>query len=161
MCSCGNPIFRPRPHECGHFWNRLLPSVASKSGHETKRHVLIGCQTCQTSRVLLPNSWSLTVVKANCRAKGKLFVCFWPALSALFRSSQLSGVFLAQKQHTCLPKVFLTSKNSCKEYFVERKQIKSTTAAVWRRKMSCLHPVRTRFFFRCTRLDATDGNGPC
>ena len=79
----------------------------------------------------------------------------------IFHFSQLSGAFLAQKKHTCFQKLFLTSKNSCKEYFVERKQIKSTTAAVWRRKMSCLHPVRTRFFFRCTRLDATDGNGPC
>ena len=50
-------------------------------------------------------------------------------------SSQLSGVFLAQKQHTCLPKVFLTSKNSCKEYFVERKHIKSTTAAYSKLRM--------------------------
>ena len=32
-------------------------------------------------------------------------------------------------QHTCLQKLFLKSKNSFKEYFVEQKQIKSTTAA--------------------------------
>ena len=53
-----------------------LPSVASKHGHETKRHVLIGCQTW---RVLPPNIWSLTAVKANCHAKG---LCFWSARSA-------------------------------------------------------------------------------
>ena len=40
----------------------------------------------------------------------------------IFHFSQLSGIFLAQKQHTCLQRLFLTSKNSCKEYFVERKQ---------------------------------------
>ena len=56
-----------------------LPSVASKCEHETKKHVLIGCQTWH---VLPPNIWSLTAVKANCRAKGKLFVCFWSARSA-------------------------------------------------------------------------------
>ena len=112
--------------------NRPIPLVPSKRVHETIKHVL---KRCQTWRVLPPNIWISTAVKANCRAKGKLFVCFWPALSALFRSSQLSGVFLAQKQHTCLPKVFLTSKNSCKEYFDERKQIKSTTAAYSKLRM--------------------------
>ena len=33
------------------------------------------------------------------------------------------------KQHTYLQKLFITSINSCKEYIVERKQIKSTKAA--------------------------------
>ena len=47
----------------------------------------------------------------------------------IFHFSQLSVIFVAQKQHTCLQKLFLTSKNSCKQYFDERKQIKSTTAA--------------------------------
>ena len=51
----------------------LISSVAAKHGHETKKkHVLIGCQTW---RVLLPKIWSLTAIKANCRAKGKLFLC--------------------------------------------------------------------------------------
>ena len=44
-------------------------------------------------------------------------------------------VFLAQKQHTWLQKSFLTSKTYCKEYFVERKQIKSTTAAYTKLRM--------------------------
>ena len=59
-------------NECSLSWAQKLwlPSVASKHEHETKKHVLIGCQTW---RVLPPNIWSLTAVKANCRAKGKLF----------------------------------------------------------------------------------------
>ena len=56
-------------------WKQGL-SVASKCGHETKKHVLIGCHTwC----VLPPNIWSLIAVKANCRPKGKSFICFWSA----------------------------------------------------------------------------------
>ena len=55
-----------------------LPLVASKLGHEIKNTCLIGCQTWH---VLPPNIWSLTAVKANCRAKGKLFICFWSASS--------------------------------------------------------------------------------
>ena len=43
--------------------------VASKRGHETKKHVLT--EGCQTWCVFLPNIWSLTAVKANCRTKGK------------------------------------------------------------------------------------------
>ena len=50
----------------------------------------------------------------------------------MFHFWQLSGIFLAQKQHTCLQKLFLTSKNSSKEYFVERKQIKSATDAYFK-----------------------------
>ena len=42
---------------------------------------------------------------------------------------------LAQKQHTCLQKIFLTSKNSCHEYAVNRKQIKSTKAAYSKLRM--------------------------
>ena len=137
--------------------NRPIPLVPSKRVHETIKHVL---KRCQTWRVLPPNIWISTAVKANCRAKGKLFICFWPALSALFRSSQLSGVFLAQKQHTCLPKVFLTSKNSCKEYFVERKQIKSTTAGYSKLRMfggkTCHVCAQLEFVFSSC-LDATDG----
>ena len=48
---------------------------------------------------------------------------------SLFHFSQLAGICFAQKQRTCLQKVFLTSKNACKEYSVGQKQIKSTTAA--------------------------------
>ena len=77
-----------------------LLSVSSKHGHETKRHVLIGCQTW---RVLPPNIWSLTVVKANCHAKRLRLL----RLPLIFHFSQLSGIFLTQKQHTCLHKLFL------------------------------------------------------
>ena len=105
----------------------------------------------------------LTAVKANCRAKGKLFICFW-CVSVIFHFSQLSGIFLAQKQHTWLQKLFVTSKNSCKEDLVERKknQVDNShllhTSNVWRQNMLCLHPIRTCFFLTCTCLDATDGN---
>ena len=103
----------------------------------------------------------LTAVKANCRAKGKLFICFW-CVSVIFHFSQLSGIFLAQKQHTWLQKLFVTSKNSCKEDLVERKknQVDNShllhTSNVWRQNMLCLHPIRTCFFLTCTCLDATD-----
>ena len=55
------------------------PLVPSKCVHETIKHVL---KSCQTWRVLPRSIWILTAVKANCRAKGKLFICFWSALSA-------------------------------------------------------------------------------
>ena len=104
-----------------------LLSVASKSGHKTKKHVLIGCQTW---RVLPPDIRSLTAVKANCHTKGK-YCClnaFDQGVPLMFHFSQLSGIFLTQKQHTSLHKLFLTSKNSWKEYFAEQKQIDLTTA---------------------------------
>ena len=39
----------------------------------------------------------------------------------IFHFSQLSGIFIVQKQHTCLQKLFFMPKNSSKEYFVEQK----------------------------------------
>ena len=81
----------------------------------------------------------------------------------MFHFSQLSGIFLAQKQHTCLQKLFLTSKNSSKEYFVERKQIKSATAAYFKLRLfggkTChvCTQLEHVFFLTCTRLDATGG----
>ena len=75
--------------------NNKVPSVVSKrghTGHETKKHVLIARQTW---RVLSPNIWSLTAVKANCRAKGKLFIRFLSARPLIFNFSQPSGIFLA------------------------------------------------------------------
>ena len=59
--------------------NRPIPLVPSKRVHETIKHVL---KRCQTWRVLPPNIWISTAVKAKCRAKGKLFICFSSALSA-------------------------------------------------------------------------------
>ena len=52
-------------------WGNCIPSVASKHGHETKK-------TC-SNRVpdmtcFAPNIWSLTAIKANCHAKGELFM---------------------------------------------------------------------------------------
>ena len=112
---------------------KKLPSVASKRGNETKKHVLIGGQTWHVSWA---NIWSLTAVKANCRAKGKLFTRFWSARSAPISFFSTFRHIFAQKQHACLQKLFLTSKNSYTEYFVKRKQIKSTTAAYSKLRMS-------------------------
>ena len=117
--------------------------VTSKRGHETKKTCSnrVPDMTCSAAEHL-----KLTAVKANCRAKGKLFICFW-CVSVIFHFSQLSGIFLAQKQHTWLQKLFLTSKN-CKEDLVERKQIKSTTATY-----SILRMFGGKTCYVCTQLE--------
>ena len=69
--------------------------IASKrghTGHETKKRVLIARQIC---RDLSPNFWSLTAVKANCRAKGKLLMRFLSARPLICNFTQPSGIFLA------------------------------------------------------------------
>ena len=82
----------------------------------------------------------------------------------IFYFSQLSGISIAQKQLTCPKKLFWTSKNSYKGYFVETKQIKLTTASptpnfeCLTSNMSCLHPIKTCSFLTCTCLNTTDGN---
>ena len=77
----------------------------------------------------------LTAVKANCRAKGKLFTRF------IFLNFQAH--FFAQKQNACLQKLFLTSKNSYKEYFVERKQ--SSRQQPPTPNLECLAPKHVMF----------------
>ena len=83
-------------------------------------------------------------------------------VALIFHSSQLSRISIAQKQLTCPKKLFWTSKNSYKGYFVETKQIKLTTAnptsnfECLTSNMSCLHPIKTYSFLRCTWLNATD-----
>ena len=101
--------------------------VASKRGHETKKHVLT--EGCQTWCVFLPNIWSLTAVKANCRTKRSSLYVFDQLILFIFHFSQLSGIFITQKQHTFLQKLFFMPKNFCKEYFVGQKQINLTTPA--------------------------------
>ena len=127
-------------------FSSIIPSAASKCGHDTKKHVLIGFQTW---RFLPPNIWSLKAVKANCCAKAKLFICFWSARSAhISFFSTFRHISRSESVHLP-PESNLTSNNSCKEYFVERKRIKSTTAACSKLRMfggqnrSCLHPIRT------------------
>ena len=61
-------------------------------------------------------------------------LCSWPACLLIFHFPQLSGI-LAQKQPTGLQKLFFMSKNSCKDYFVEWKQINSTTATNFKLQM--------------------------
>ena len=101
-----------RQHTTKSPWHLLpLVPVFMRSGHETKKHVLIGFQTW---RVLSPNIWSLTAVKQTVAPDQRV------PLISIFHFSQLAGIFLAQKQRTCLQKVFLASKNACKEYFVKQ-----------------------------------------
>ena len=65
-----------------------------------------------------------------------------------FHFSQLSVTSLAQKQHTCLQKLFLTSKTLARTDFVEQKQIKSTTAAY-----SKLRTLGAKTCHFCTQLE--------
>ena len=76
------------------LYRRLHLSVDTRQ----KKHVLIGCQTW---RVLPPNIWSLTAVKAHCRAKGELFICFWSASCAhiSFFFSTISHISRSETAH--------------------------------------------------------------
>ena len=116
------------------FHSKNNGAAASKRGHETKRHVLIGCLTW---RVFPPNIWSLKAVKANCRAKGKLFICF---LMSAFR---WFFIFLNFLTYFSLRNTTLASRDYSKRLKIL--QILQTSN-VWRQNMSCLHPVRTCFF---------------
>ena len=64
MCSCGNPIFRPRPHECDIFetaYRRLHLSVDNRQ----KEHVFsnrVADLRCFVAK-------HLKDVEANCRPK--------------------------------------------------------------------------------------------
>ena len=125
-CSAGLPSsssLDPTMISVGDVSYRLLHlSVDTRQ----KKNVLIGYQTW---RVLPPNIWSLTAVnKQTVTPKVSCLYVFDQRVPLIFHFSQLSVIFLAQKQRTCLQKLFLTSKNSCKQYFDEQKQIKSTTA---------------------------------
>ena len=104
-----------------------------------KKHVLTGC--CQTFKVWQPLKQTVTP-KASC-----LYV-FDQCILLIFHFSQLPGTFLAQKKHTCFWKLFLTSKHSCKEYFVERKQMNSTTTAC-----SKLWMLGSKTCHVCTQLE--------
>ena len=74
-------------------------------------------------------------LKQTIAPKVSCLYVFDQRVSVIFHCSQLSGIFLAQKQHTWLQKLFLRSRNSWKEYFIERKQIKSTTVTYSKLRM--------------------------
>ena len=102
--------------------------VVSKRGHETKKHVprVKGARHdvffCQTFEV-----WQL--LKQTVAPKVSSLYVFDQLILFIFHFSQLSGIFITQKQHTFLQKLFFMPKNFCKEYFVGQKQINLTTAA--------------------------------
>ena len=134
---------------------RIL-SVASKCEHEKKT----GSNKCQTWCVLPPNIWSLTAVKANCRAKCKLFVCFWSAHFAhilfflTFRHiSRSETCTLASRNHSWRPKILakniLLSKNKSSWQPPPTPNFECLAAKHW-----YLHPITTR-------LGATDSKRPC
>ena len=101
----------------------------------------------------------LTAVNTNCQAKSKLFLSFDQCIPLIVHYSQLSCIFLAQKQHTCLQKLLFKSKNS-KNCSAKENQIDNScllqTLNVWWQNVSCLHPIKTCFFLTCTCLDATN-----
>ena len=90
-----------------------LPSVASKRGHERKK-------TC-CNRV---PDMTCFVAKQTVTPKVSYLFVFDQRVPLNFHFPQLSVTFIAQKQHTWLQKLFLTSKNLARNDFVEQKQIK-------------------------------------
>ena len=105
--------------------------------------------------------WQL--LKQTVTPKVSCLLCFWPARSAHISLFLTLRHFISRSETAHLPPeiILLTSKNSCKEYFVEWKQIKSTTGAyskLWMfgQNMSCLHAIIHFFFLTCTHLDATE-----
>ena len=61
-----------------------LPSVTSKRGHETKKHVLIGCQTWRIKQTVAPNLSCLYV--------------FYQRVPLTFHFSQLSGICISRSE---------------------------------------------------------------
>ena len=102
-------------------------------------------------------------LKQTVTPKVSCLYVFDQCILLIFHLSQLSGIFLDQNQHTCLQKLFLTPKNSGKEYLVGWKQIKSTTAALSELQVfgakTChiCAQLEHVFFLACTRFDATNG----
>ena len=174
-------------------WCLFCHSLLLHLNDDTRQKNIFFCRV--PWRVLPPNIWSLTAIKANCPSKGKLFICFWSMCSAqisfflTFRhisrsetahllvpypdsawdkegarpskpwdkgKAQSRKIFSAFRASVwcknkgsrapraptldpptaCLQKLLLTSKNFCKEYFVERNQTKSTAAAYFKLQMS-------------------------
>ena len=78
----------------------------------------------------------------------------------IFHFSQLLGLFLAQKQHTCLQKLFLTSKKFCAKNILLSEN-KSSRQQPPTPNFECLAAkhvnLRPCFFLTCTRFDVTDG----
>ena len=83
------------------------------------RHDVFFCQTFEV--------WQL--LKQTVAPKVSSLYVFDQLILFIFHFSQLSGIFITQKQHTFLQKLFFMPKNFRKEYFVGQKQINLTTAA--------------------------------
>ena len=111
--------------------------------HSSTQHAILDivnailCNTLVKNMVnylTLARQFVLTAVKLQ--MSGTLLLeHFYQHVPFIFHFSQLSGIFITQKQHTCLQKLFLMPKNPCKKYFVEQKQIKTTTAAYSKLRM--------------------------
>ena len=61
-------------------WCLFCHSLLLHLNDDTRQKNIFFCRV--PWRVLPPNIWSLTAIKANCRSKGKLFICFWSMCSA-------------------------------------------------------------------------------
>ena len=79
----------------------------------------------------------------TCFAAKHLTAVFDQRVPLVFHFSQLSGIFLAEKQHNCLQKKFFLAKTNQ----VDNSRLLQTSKD-WRQNMSRLHPIRTCFSSR-------------
>ena len=111
-------IASPIPRNTRQSWQTVTTVGCIYSWtRKAKRHVL----GCQKWLVLPPNIWSLTAVKPTCCAIGNLMFLI-SALPLIFHFSHLLGIYLAQKQHTCLQKLLLHWKIVAKNILLNEKQ---------------------------------------
>ena len=127
-----------------------------RRGHETKKHVLIGCQTCD-----LPPSIYEKRSKPNRRAKGKLFMFLMSAFrSYVFHFSQPSGIYVSLRNSTLVSRNYtwrltiLASNILLSENKSSRQQTPTPNFECLAEKhvMYCLHLIRTCFSLTFTRL---------
>ena len=82
-------------------------------------------------------------LKQTVSPKVSCLYVFEQLVKLIFHFSQLSGIFLAQKQRTCLQNILLSENKSSLQ--------QPPTSYDWQQNMSCFHPIRTFFFHVYTR----------
>ena len=129
----------------------LVPSGASKRGHKTKKHILIGSLPDMTCFAVKHLNFDSRQSKLSCQRLSCLHVFDQHILLIFF---YLPNFFL-------MPWIFCWSKTNQADKqlptFHMNIRIKPPqTSTVWWQNMSSPHIIRTHFFVTCTRLDATD-----
>ena len=121
----------------------------TKSKYEKKNEKNSGL----SSKMTLSCNWP-TGQKKKARvaraSTGNSCIFFISAFRSYFIFLNFQAYLSLRNSRLLSRKLFWTSENSCKEYFVERKQIKSTTATyllqtsnVWRQNLSSLNHITT------------------